>query len=119
MAFVPLTSVLMYLFRPALLTLLLLAGCATQTDEVAMPDATEQTDSTEALTFTGMVRYVGLEGGFYALEADDGTSYDPLNLPDEFKEDGLRVRVEAMPKPEMMSMRQYGTIIEIQTMVKL
>ena len=39
----------------------------------------------------GTVRYIPLEGGFYGIIADDGKKYLPLNLPEKYKHDGLRV----------------------------
>ncbi len=43
---------------------------------------------------TGTVTYIDIEGGFYAII---GTKdYDPLNLPDEFKVEGLQVRFKAV-----------------------
>ena len=40
---------------------------------------------------TGRIQYNDFEGGFYGIVSDDGEHYDPKNLPDDFKEDGLRV----------------------------
>jgi hypothetical protein len=40
---------------------------------------------------TGTIRYVGIEGGFYVIIADNGGQYDPDNLSKEFEIDGLRV----------------------------
>ena len=43
---------------------------------------------------TGTVTYMDFEGGFYAIiGAED---YDPLNLADEFKVEGLQVRFKAV-----------------------
>ncbi len=41
---------------------------------------------------TGTIVYLNFEGGFYGIIADNGEHYDPINLPSEFKKDGLRVR---------------------------
>jgi len=43
---------------------------------------------------TGTVTYIDIEGGFYAIiGAED---YDPLNLPDELKVEGLQVCFKAV-----------------------
>ncbi len=74
---------------------------------------TEEFLPKETFLIIGTIDYVGLEGGFYAIEGDDGQAYDPINLPDNFKRDGLRVRVIARPQPLMGSFHMYGQIIEI------
>jgi len=40
---------------------------------------------------TGAISHMDLEGGFYAIVADGGGHYDPVNLPKEFEINGLRV----------------------------
>ncbi|MCS7242333.1 MAG: hypothetical protein NZ706_06645, partial [Candidatus Caldatribacterium sp.] len=40
---------------------------------------------------TGTVVYVPLEGGFFGILGDNGVQYEPVNLPEEFRVDGLRV----------------------------
>jgi len=43
----------------------------------------------------GTVVHLSFEGGFYGIAADDGKNYDPINMPQEFKVDGLRVQFTA------------------------
>jgi hypothetical protein len=40
---------------------------------------------------TGTIKYIILEGHYYVIRADNGSSYEPLNLPKEFEVNGLRV----------------------------
>lgn len=61
----------------------------------------------------GNVTYRNIEGGFYAIEGDDGKKYDPINLPESFKKDGLKIKVTARLKKEAMGFHMYGTIIEV------
>lgn len=61
----------------------------------------------------GTVTFKDLEGGFYAIESFDGKKYDPMNLPESFRKDGLRVKVTARPQRDVMSFRMYGEIIEV------
>lgn len=61
----------------------------------------------------GTVTFKDLEGGFYAIESFDGKKYDPINLPESFRKDGLKVKVTARPQRDVMSFRMYGEIIEI------
>jgi hypothetical protein len=41
---------------------------------------------------TGTIRYIDLESGFFGIIGDDARSWYPLNLPERFAKDGLRVR---------------------------
>jgi len=68
---------------------------------------------TDLFEIVGNVTYKNIEGGFYAIDADDGGKYDPINLPESFKKDGLKVKVTARIKKEAMSFHMYGTIIEV------
>ena len=65
------------------------------------------------LQISGTVVYKDLEGGFYAIDAGDGGKYDPINLPESFRKDGLKVKIKARLKPDAMSSHMYGTIIDI------
>jgi hypothetical protein len=47
--------------------------------------------SNEYLLGAGEVEFYPDDGGFYGIISDDGTHYEPINLPDEFKIDGLQV----------------------------
>lgn len=68
---------------------------------------------------TGTVKYINLEGGFYGIITDDGKQYDPVNLSQEFNEDGLRIRFEAKVRNDMASIHMWGTLIEITRIEKL
>ena len=69
--------------------------------------------SSEVFTLTGTVEHVAIEGGFFAIVGDDGRTYDPVNLPDEFKKDGLKVQGTARLKEDVVGFHMYGTMIEI------
>lgn len=62
---------------------------------------------------TGVVSHVELEGGFYAIQGDDGVTYDPTNLPPEFQKDGLKVEAEARRRDDMMGIHQAGPIVQL------
>ena len=70
-----------------------------------------------ALQFTGTIRHIDLEGGFWGIVADDGKQYDPLNLDAAYRRDGLRVRVEAIPR-QRFGTHMWGTYIEILSISK-
>ena len=62
---------------------------------------------------TGIISHVDLEGGFFAIKGDDGTTYDPTNLPGEFQKDGLAVEAEVRRQDDMAGIHQAGPIVEI------
>ncbi len=74
---------------------------------------------TEEPMISGTVRYMEIEGGFYGLVADDGTKYDPINLPAEYKKNGLRVKFTVREKKDVMSFHMWGKIVEVVKIKKL
>ena len=75
----------------ALLLPLLLSGCGGSSGGEAR---------TDTVSGTGTIHYKSFEGGFYAIDADNGNAYDPTTLAPEFSKDGLRVHFEGTPRPE-------------------
>jgi hypothetical protein len=71
------------------------------------------------LAFTGTVSHKSLESGFFAIDADNGQGYEPINLPADFAIDGLRVRVSARVRDDMASINMYGSLIEIVAISRL
>jgi hypothetical protein len=67
----------------------------------------------DSFEIVGTVVHKTIEGGFYAIDADNGRRYDPINLPESFRKDGLRVKVTARRRRDAMSFHMYGAIIEI------
>ena len=50
--------------------------------------------------------------------ARDSTRYDPLNLAEEFKQDGIHVRFRAH-KRDVMTTRMWGTPVHIEDMLRV
>lgn len=104
--------------RPLLLlALLFLTACVSSHAEPGSPATPPETpqDQREILA---TVRYIPLEGGFFGLVASDGQQYDPTNLSEEFRQDGLAVRTTLRPLRGVVSFRMWGTIVEIVSMEK-
>lgn len=57
--------------------LLLLAACGGTSGETSI---------------VGSVVFLEQEGGIYGVVGDDGTRYEPVDLPSEFRVDGMRIR---------------------------
>ncbi len=72
----------------------------------------------QKLNFKGTVKYQNFEGGFWGIVADDGKNYDPDNLAGEFRQEGLRVQVEAVPN-DRIGIHMWGTIVEITAITRL
>jgi inhibitor of cysteine peptidase len=67
----------------------------------------------------GTIRHIDLEGGFYGLEADDGTRLDPVNLPEEFQKDGLRVKARVERLKDRVSFHMWGRLVRILEIERL
>jgi hypothetical protein len=101
---------------PALSTLLLFSALVLSACSASqMPNDASDAD----LRFDGTVAYTDLEGGAWTLEAYDGTTYEPINLAEEHRERGLRVRVWADRRDDMASILMVGPLIEIRRLDRL
>jgi hypothetical protein len=110
-----------------------LVGCKDKSDSakdipktepnVSEPNTTESnlspssesptTNDTDTFEILGTVVYNNLEGGFFAIDGDNGNKYAPISLPKSFRKDGLKVKVTARLKKDAMSIHMYGSIIEV------
>lgn len=77
------------------------------------------TENEDAIKVTGTVVFLSFEGGFFGINGDDGKNYDPINIPQEFRKDGMRVRFAAKELPGRASVHMWGTIVELLTIQKL
>jgi predicted small secreted protein len=109
-----------------LIILLLASGClfvygcnggsgAPMDIQAPSPDVHEATgsSSTDTVEITGTVTFVNLEGGFFTIQGNDGSTYTPINLPESFRKDGLEINALVRPRPDVMSIHMVGPIIEI------
>lgn len=69
----------------------------------------------EQVKFSGSVRFISLEGGFYALYADDGRIFTPTNLGKKYRQDGLLVAVTGQILTDIMSFTQHGKMLQIKS----
>ncbi|RLG67596.1 hypothetical protein DRN93_04250, partial [archaeon] len=61
----------------------------------------------EVISANGTIKYIPIKGGFYGIITDEGKKYLPLNLPEEFKKDGLRVWFKAKPR-KVATIQMWG-----------
>ncbi len=68
---------------------------------------------------TGTVKFIDIEGGFYGIISDDGTKLDPLNLSVDYQEDGLRIKAGISIKKNVVTIRMWGTPVQINQIQKI
>ncbi len=78
-----------------------------------MTEPATKNDAENRIIATGTVRYLPMEGGFWGIVGDDGNNYDPMDLAPAFQKEGMRVRFEAIPETDMMSIRMWGALVKI------
>lgn len=67
-----------------------------------------------AIQVNGTVRYIALEGGFWAIRGDDGVTYDPMNgLAPAYQRENLRVTLVAKVRNDMGGTHMVGPIVEV------
>jgi hypothetical protein len=69
--------------------------------------------SSEYIEAQGTITYVGLEGGFWGIMTEDGRKFDPVDLPDKFKKNGLKVRVKLRPRDDLAGTHMWGQMVEV------
>ncbi len=94
-----------------LLIMMLVAACFTPGHSGEPGPAKDSAQG--ILEFSGTVVYVPLEGGFYGILDPAGKRYDPRNLPEKMRQDGLSVQVKVRPLPNAVGFHMWGTIVEI------
>lgn len=72
----------------------------------------------ETMTIEGTIRRIDVEGGCWVIEPSRGRRYEPIELPAEFRSDGLRVRATLRDAPEMASICQVGPLVRIERIEK-
>lgn len=90
-------------------------ACAT-TLLFGVPDglsAAENAGTGDVLVVDGRIKRCSYEGGFYAIEGNDGNIYKPLELDASFQVEGLRVKAELRPIKEDLIFHSWGTPVEV------
>lgn len=88
-------------------------------DTNAKQSARVTDDNGEIRNMNGTIVFQELEGGFYGIEADDGKKYNPINLDESYRKDGLRVKFDANLKKGMVGIHMWGQYVEILKIEKL
>jgi len=61
----------------------------------------------------GTIEYLDLEGGLFVIRAEDGAQYTPLNLPADFRVDGLAVEADVRRRDDVATIGMVGPLLEL------
>ncbi|GAA0858297.1 hypothetical protein [Aliiglaciecola litoralis] len=75
--------------------------------------AKQQQDTVEMITVTGTIVYKELEGGFFALDSDDGKKYMPRGMDKTLLKHGMKVQVKGHVLKDMLTFQQYGEVLKV------
>lgn len=67
----------------------------------------------DSVTLKGSIIYKELEGGFFAFITESGDRFTLHGLDEKYHQNGLIVEIEGVTKPEMMTITQFGTVLEV------
>lgn len=81
------------------------------------PQAEKQAEN--MINVTGTIVFKGMEGGFYALDADDGRKFMPQGMNKDLLKHGMKVQVTGMILKDMMTFQQYGEVLKVTEAVIL
>lgn len=67
---------------------------------------------TKRKTITGTVIYENLEGGIWAIKDQTGSIFAPINMPEQLKHKGKKVKV-TLKHVDVMTMTMFGDPVKI------
>lgn len=65
------------------------------------------------IEITGTVHYQELGTGFWGIVGDDGSKWQPSNLPSALQKEGMKVTIKAKEQKGAVSIFMWGTNIKI------
>jgi hypothetical protein len=68
--------------------------------------------------YTGIIRKLGLEGGLWALQGDDGQQYHLVDAPEKLKQDGINFEVEG-DIAKGASIAMIGSMLRVSSFRKI
>lgn len=71
------------------------------------------------LAFSGKIVRLELEGGFWGILSEQGERFDPMNLPAEFRREGLSVSGHLVVREDMAGTHMWGRIVEIKDITRV
>lgn len=72
-----------------------------------------------SVTVSGVVQRKGFGTGTWAIEAEDGKTYELYNPPKALQQSGLKVKVDGEIRDDVMSFAMIGQILEVKSFDRL
>lgn len=92
---------------------LVLSSCASTGSNGWVELKPEPAGSGPTIHITGTVHHLDLEGGLFVIRDAEGTQYNPINLPEAFRVDGMAVEADARRRDNMASIGMVGPLVEL------
>ncbi|NDJ18316.1 hypothetical protein [Myxacorys almedinensis] len=71
------------------------------------------------MTLTGVIQRKGFGTGTWALDADDGKSYELHHPPSDLQKVGLKVKIDGQIREDVMTIAMIGPVLEVQSFTVL
>ena len=95
-----------------------ISGCAGEKVTAPPPQVSQNQPQAEKqaedmINVTGTIVFKGMEGGFYALDADDGRKFMPQGMNKALLKHGMKVQVSGIILKDMLTFQQYGEVLKV------
>lgn len=100
------------LFTVLLLLFILSGSVASASSSQTRPDS-------NTYPLTGYVEEIPHYSGAYGIVGDDGKKYQPLNLPRQFRKEGLAIKFDYQRKDNVPNPINWGAVIQIANAAKI
>lgn len=67
-----------------------------------------------SISVNGVIQRKGFGTGTWAIDADNGKSYELHNPPKELQQAGLKVKIDGEIRDDVMSFAMIGQILEVK-----
>jgi hypothetical protein len=94
------------------MTALLMVACASGGSSAWVELKTDATAG-PTIELAGTVHYQDIEGGVWVIRDAKGTSYQPTNLPDRFRREGMAVEAVGRLRDDLVSVGMAGSLVEL------
>jgi Protein of unknown function (DUF5818) len=61
----------------------------------------------------GTIERIEMGTGTWALNGNDGTTYELKDAPKQLQKDGLKVRIEGQIRDDLMTLAMIGPVLEV------
>jgi hypothetical protein len=61
----------------------------------------------------GTIIYEPQQGGFYIISADSGIQYEPINMDQNYAQNGTRVEFQGNIRTDLENVHQIGTLLQL------